>query len=234
MNDQGDRGDEVELEPLGEERPLEPWEPWSSADLSLQLFGTEPRVPLALFSADSIYDIIGHGSAETGREVGGILLGSFVQTSRGAATRVQDMDIADSNEASLTHITFTHAAWEGIHAGLDQRDDDLAIVGWYHTHPGFGPFLSAHDRFIQENFFPHPLQIALVLDPVQRSFSVFGSAEGSLVRCSGCWAYADQAQPEELQRLTAEYQYVADQLPTEQGMLAKWLKRLRPGVNFGR
>ena len=231
MNDDPDRSEEVELESVAEERPLVPWEPWSATDLRLQLFGQEPHLPAALLSTDCILDVLGHGRAQPEREVGGILLGSFAETSRGAATRVQDMHIADSNDASLTHVTFTHAAWEGIHAALDQRDDDLAIVGWYHTHPGFGPFLSAHDRFIHEHFFAHPLQIALVVDPLQGLLSLFGWSESKVGRHSGCWIYADQAQSEELKRVSQDLSYVMDPVPPDEGFLRKLLNCLSRRYN---
>lgn len=40
-------------------------------------------------------------------------------------------------------------------------------MGWYHSHPGFGLFLSDYDAFIQQNFFGAPGQVALVVDPVE-------------------------------------------------------------------
>ena len=39
------------------------------------------------------------------------------------------------------------------------------MVGWYHTHPGWGVFLSGMDLFICNNFFNRPLDVALVIDP---------------------------------------------------------------------
>ena len=47
----------------------------------------------------------------------------------------------------------------------DSRYPDQRIVGWYHSHPGFGVFLSEHDLFIHRNFFSDPAQIAWVYDP---------------------------------------------------------------------
>jgi proteasome lid subunit RPN8/RPN11 len=46
-------------------------------------------------------------------------------------------------------------------------------VGWYHTHPGFGIFLSNMDLFIHRNFFPQKWHIALVLDPVNKKSGYF-------------------------------------------------------------
>jgi hypothetical protein len=47
------------------------------------------------------------------------------------------------------------------------------MVGWYHTHPGWGVFLSGMDTFICEHFFNKPLDVALVIDPRQQERGFF-------------------------------------------------------------
>ncbi|MHB8996518.1 MAG: Mov34/MPN/PAD-1 family protein [Armatimonadota bacterium] len=155
-------------------------------------------------------DMLGHGSVETNREVGGILVGQFVETPRGTGARVEDIIIADSSVASLTHVTFTHESWQSIYQQLEQRDDQARIVGWYHTHPGFGPFLSGQDLFIQRNFFSHPLHLALVLDPVQRLFATFGWCGGEIANSDGCYLFAGMEQASELKTLQETLRYVGD------------------------
>ena len=56
---------------------------------------------------------------------------------------------------------------------MDTKYTDKSIVGWYHTHPDFGIFLSDRDRFIQENFFSGAGQVALVIDPIRKTVGVF-------------------------------------------------------------
>lgn len=216
--------DDIELAAADPEETLVPWDPWEDAGLQVALFGAEPAPPLPVLAADTMLDMLGHGSDETSREVGGILLGGFGQATRGPLTRVQDIVIADTNQASLTHVTFTHESWAQIHAALDRRDDGLRIVGWYHTHPGFGPFLSAHDMFIHENFFTGPLQVALVLDPVQRLFAVFGWSEGQVRRCEGCYLYDEASRQEELRNLVGSLKYAPDRSAPRKG-LRKWFMR---------
>jgi hypothetical protein len=70
-------------------------------------------------------------------------------------------------------VTFTHQTWAKINAEMDTKFDHLKIVGWYHTHPDFGIFLSDRDRFIQEHFFSGPGQFAHVIDPLRRTEGVF-------------------------------------------------------------
>jgi proteasome lid subunit RPN8/RPN11 len=188
------------------------WEPWDDPSLIVACCGGEPSSPLFALTLDALQDMIGHGSVETNREVGGILIGQFVDTRRGPATRVDDIIIADTAEASLTHVTFTHESWSQVHRQLDRRDDGARIVGWYHTHPGFGPFLSGQDLFIQTNFFNDPRHLALVLDPIQHLVATFGWREGAIVRTAGCYVFASTKQGEELRALlqTLHYQGEAE------------------------
>ncbi|MBU0609228.1 MAG: Mov34/MPN/PAD-1 family protein [Armatimonadetes bacterium] len=215
--------DDLVLGPSDEAEELVDWDPWHDAAVQVATLGADKGGSSVAVAADALFDMIGHGSDQTDREVGGVLLGDFAQTPRGPLTRVTDIIIADSNEASLTHVTFTHDAWERIHADLDQRGDSLRIVGWYHTHPGFGPFLSAHDRFIQEHFFAHPRHAALVLDPVQDLVAVFAWRDGVIERLPGCLVYDDAERSEELQQLLAKLTYAGDERKKHSGLLS-WVR----------
>jgi proteasome lid subunit RPN8/RPN11 len=84
----------------------------------------------------------------------------------------------------LTRLTFTHDAWEQVHRIQDDDYPDTAIIGWYHSHPGHGIFLSAHDQFIQRHFFGAPWQIAVVIDPIARAEGMFTWARGEIVLIS--------------------------------------------------
>jgi hypothetical protein len=76
-------------------------------------------------------------------------------------------------ETRFAEVTFTHQTWAKINAEMDTKFTSSAIVGWYHTHPDFGIFLSDRDRFIHEHFFSGPGQIAHVIDPIRGLEGVF-------------------------------------------------------------
>jgi len=40
------------------------------------------------------------------------------------------------------------------------------LIGWYHSHPGFGLFMSGIDVDTQMNYFRQPYNVACVVDPV--------------------------------------------------------------------
>jgi proteasome lid subunit RPN8/RPN11 len=59
----------------------------------------------------------------------------------------------DTAKRGSTHVTFTHETWDVIHKTMEKDHPKLDIVGWYHSHPGFGVEFSEMDIFIQKNFF---------------------------------------------------------------------------------
>lgn len=113
------------------------------------------------------------GHAEPNREVGGVLVGELCKDDGGAWVRVDAAIDALHADEQTAELTFTHATWEHIHKEMDTKHAGKRILGWYHTHPGFGIFLSDRDLFIQKSFFNLPYQIALVYDPKSREHGVF-------------------------------------------------------------
>ncbi len=122
-----------------------------------------------------IYDhVYGHDD----HEVGGVLVGHLGEAELPTVTASIAALEARGERAS---VTFTHEAWATVHATLERDFPDQQIVGWYHSHPGFGIFLSRHDMFIHENFFSNPRQIAYVVDPHAGTEGVFGWRGGKVV-----------------------------------------------------
>lgn len=111
-------------------------------------------------------------------EVCGVLIGE----QRSGVLEVTDC-IAGVNAAQGgAHVTFTQDAWEHIYRVKDRDFPNDRIVGWYHSHPGFGVFLSEHDEFIQKNFFSAADQVAWVHDPHTDEEGCFGWVNGGIER----------------------------------------------------
>jgi proteasome lid subunit RPN8/RPN11 len=117
------------------------------------------------------------GSAD--REVGGVLIGRM--PADGGLPLVTGAIPAISADEQKATLTFTQEAWAHVHQVLEAEfPANEQIVGWYHSHPSFGIFLSGHDLFIHENFFDAPSQIAVVVDPIGRREGAFGWQDGKL------------------------------------------------------
>ena len=121
-----------------------------------------------------------HVFGRSDREVGGVLVGRMPMG--GGLPLVTGAIPALSADERRATLTFTQDAWAHVHRELESEfPTDEQIVGWYHSHPGFGIFLSGHDLFIHENFFRSSSQIALVIDPHARTEGVFAWSGSDLV-----------------------------------------------------
>lgn len=80
-----------------------------------------------------------------------------------------------SDKFSTSQIEGTAGKYERRFQKLKKKreNDNLRIVGWWHSHPGFSCFLSHTDLKTQEYFFPESYQVALVVDPHKDELEFF-------------------------------------------------------------
>ena len=126
-----------------------------------------------------INDIKAHGRSSMNREICGVLVGNLCWDDDAYLlidTRIEGK-FAIHQAGS---VTFTSETWNYIHSELSEKYPDKKIVGWYHTHPGFGIFLSNMDFFIHENFFGIKWQPAYVFDPQAETEGFFFWNENNL------------------------------------------------------
>lgn len=126
---------------------------------------------------------------KTENEHGGILVGRILNEMGKENTIIEGFIKAKYNAATPTTLTFTHETWEYFHSEMDRKYKDKKIVGWIHTHPNFGIFLSENDRFIQHNFFTDANQVAYVVDPIQNDEGFFFWVNEKLERCPGFYLF---------------------------------------------
>jgi proteasome lid subunit RPN8/RPN11 len=120
------------------------------------------------------------------------MVGEVLRDESGSFIKVDDIIEALHAEESGTELTFTHATWNHIHQQMDTVYVGKKIIGWYHTHPNFGIFLSERDRFIHQSFFDLAFQVALVYDPVRREHGIFSWRENKPWRVRQYWVGANE------------------------------------------
>ncbi|HET6874477.1 MAG TPA: Mov34/MPN/PAD-1 family protein [Acidimicrobiales bacterium] len=119
-----------------------------------------------------------HLSEDTGVECGGILVGKVEDGTLLIRSAIE----ARRAVGTATSLTFTHEAWDEVNAVMAREHPDEKMVGWYHSHPDVGIFLSEYDTFIQSNFFGEPWQVAYVVDPIRDESAFFGWQGSELVQ----------------------------------------------------
>jgi proteasome lid subunit RPN8/RPN11 len=137
--------------------------------------------PVVVLEAEIARKIRQHSRSSMKAEVCGVLLGTAAEDRTLVEACIAGINAAQGG----AHVTFTQDTWAHIYKIKDQQYPDLKIVGWYHSHPGFGVFLSEHDLFIQENFFSSPQQIAWVYDPHTDEEGCFGWVDGKIEKLTG-------------------------------------------------
>jgi proteasome lid subunit RPN8/RPN11 len=150
-----------------------------SADLPTAPFPGGRDQAFRIFLDPRVHEaIVKHANADSTVEICGVLVGTLGRDDSGPFVAITESIQGDAAASKFAEVTFTHETWSKINAEMDSRYSNLAIVGWYHTHPDFGIFLSDRDRFIQENFFSGPGQVAYVVDPIRKVEGFFAWSEG--------------------------------------------------------
>ena len=137
-----------------------------------------PATPGVIFSTEVLRRIRQHARSSMSAEICGVLIGEM----SAGATVVEAAIEGEDTQQGGSHVTFTQDTWSHIYAAKDSKYPDKRIVGWYHSHPGFGVFLSDHDTFIQRNFFSDPGQVAWVYDPHSDEEGCFSWKGNQIVR----------------------------------------------------
>jgi len=138
---------------------------WPRRDMPAFTGGArEPRYQV-LVRQSVLNKIHRHGKSVEETEVCGVLVGNVHHDAAGPWLYVEQAIEGNGATERAAQVTFTAETWAHIQLVMDRDYPDRRILGWYHTHPGFGIFLSDMDVFIQDNFFGEPWQVALVYDP---------------------------------------------------------------------
>jgi proteasome lid subunit RPN8/RPN11 len=147
-----------------------------------------------VYIADEPYKVMWKHARETLadgeliNEVGGILVGDIFRDESGPYLEIKAAIIAEHTRNEGTEVAFTPETWVQINGVKDDLYPDERIVGWYHTHPRFGIFLSERDKFIHRHSFPQPWAAAFVIDPVQNLEGLFLWSDGEPREAEEYWA----------------------------------------------
>lgn len=131
-------------------------------DFDFPLGEINPSLPVVLVTRATIHAMYSHAKSEMQHEVGGFVLGlPLRERSGGTAVTYIEESIRARYESTPTFVTL-HA---DSFIDLEQVRGDRLLVGWYHSHPRLGIFLSGTDIRNYSTYHPDPYQVAVVVDP---------------------------------------------------------------------
>ncbi|CAM0909740.1 unnamed protein product [Alopecurus aequalis] len=141
------RGGGIPARPPGGDTPL--------PDTSEQIY----IAPLALLK------MLKHARGGVPMEVMGLMLGEFVDD---YTVTVVDVFAMPQSGTGVSVEAVDHAFQTNMMDMLRQTGRPEMVVGWYHSHPGFGCWLSGTDMHTQQSFEQlNPRAVAAVVDPIQ-------------------------------------------------------------------
>jgi proteasome lid subunit RPN8/RPN11 len=153
-------------------RPVEDSQRWDSPYDHEKL---EPVV--SVFMTRPAYIRVCVHACSASIEVGGALVGEWCADPESGEQFVVIKHVlpARFTRQGAVYLTFTQDSIVDLHDQIEKRFPGERIVGWYHTHPQMGVFLSHYDTWLHSHFFPEPWQVALVVEP-------FSSIAGFFIR----------------------------------------------------
>ncbi|KAJ1560577.1 multicatalytic endopeptidase [Cladochytrium tenue] len=116
-------------------------------------------------SSLALLKMLKHGRAGVPMEVMGLMLGEFIDD---YTVRVVDVFAMPQSGTGVSVEAVDEVFQTKMLDMLKQTGRPEMVVGWYHSHPGFGCWLSSVDVQTQNSFEQlHPRSVAVVVDPVQ-------------------------------------------------------------------
>ncbi|KAH3762322.1 26S proteasome non-ATPase regulatory subunit 14 [Pelomyxa schiedti] len=116
-------------------------------------------------SSLALLKMLKHGRAGVPMEVMGLMLGDFVDE---YTVRVIDVFAMPQNGTGVSVEAVDPVFQTKMLEMMKLTGRPEAVVGWYHSHPGFGCWLSGVDMNTQQSFETlHPRSVAVVVDPIQ-------------------------------------------------------------------
>ncbi|KAI7832047.1 putative RPN11-26S proteasome regulatory subunit [Kickxella alabastrina] len=116
-------------------------------------------------SSLALLKMLKHGRAGVPMEVMGLMVGEFVDD---YTVRVADVFAMPQAGTAVSVESIDEAYQAAMMEMLKQTGRAESVVGWYHSHPGFGCWLSSVDVNTQQSFERlNSRAVAVVIDPIQ-------------------------------------------------------------------
>ena len=136
-----------------------------------------------VFLASALSAIFQHASYDLRNERFGILVGGVFSDPRTGEPWVEIVAMlpAERVQANIASVEVSHEEINRLNTKVDSilasTRETVRKIGWYHTHPGHGIFMSGTDQTNQKLCYTADWQVALVVDPVHRTYGAFSGPD---------------------------------------------------------
>ncbi len=139
-----------------------------------QLMGTIQPDDMRIFMPQSVLlEIVQYSKTRTDVELGGMLAGDVCLHKGVPWLDIKGYLIGKGLIQTPASLRWTHEACAIAERERTDLYPDQIFVGWHHTHPGYGVFLSGTDTSTHRNYFNLPWMVALVVDPKSEEMGFF-------------------------------------------------------------
>ena len=131
------------------------------------------QLPYEVYIEDpALVGILEHCRSDLPLEAIGFLVGKAYEWMNHPYVHIKGFTPGKS-KATKVHVEFDDGAMQDVSAKLHSRYQGSFLVGWYHSHPGYGCFLSETDLDSQRTYFSESYHVALVVDPSSDTIEFF-------------------------------------------------------------
>jgi proteasome lid subunit RPN8/RPN11 len=186
-NEPSNKENEITSPQIAEIEWVECEDVYKPIEKPIQEFVTERGIDDKKFSQVYIVNtahsaLVEHLKADTRVEHGGILFGNaYNDSEQGIYVEITAAIAAPATMGTGAYLEFTAESWLGIMDYAKAAHPDANIVGWYHSHPNIGVFMSGTDMRTQRAFFHHPWCLSIVCDPIRNQIGYFLGEKAKLV-----------------------------------------------------
>ena len=140
---------------------------WQDSCVSEIYFKEECINSLENFIQEQNLSPLNEGNTEI-PEIGGIFMGKVYQHKSKNTYKVHTEQFVPINPEyhDVYRFEFSKESIAKDLGDIQKKYTDLILVGWFHTHPGHGLFLSKPDLRIHDSFFKESYQFAMEIDTI--------------------------------------------------------------------
>jgi proteasome lid subunit RPN8/RPN11 len=147
----------------------------------VDVHGQIDRDDLAIYiPEDVLSQVVEFSDSDLGMELGGVFVGDLHSWKGRPYVEIVGYIPAEHYENTAASFRFTHESWDWITQKAEEDFEGRPRLGWHHTHPGYGIFLSGADQFIQNNFFNLPYMFGMVTDPRSGKLGFFQNKKNKI------------------------------------------------------